>query len=115
MNKFILIALVFLFSCNSKEELPEGIIPQKEFTQLLFQTQLMESYCQEKYVRPDLYKEILHKSVDSMLQAEGYSKETFEASFDYYSLQPKKMFEIYESILESMNTMQVEISAVKKN
>ena len=114
MKKVVYILMLVLFSCKSEEKIPDEIIPQKEFTHLLFQVQLMESYCQNKYVRPDLYKDILHKSVDSLLTLEGYSEEEYKTSFEYYTHRPKLMFTIYEAVLDSMNVMQVKVNAVQE-
>ncbi|MCB0477140.1 MAG: DUF4296 domain-containing protein [Crocinitomicaceae bacterium] len=109
------VGLLILSSCGQKEEsLPEGIIPKEEFTEILVQVQLMESYCQDTYVRPDIYKELLQNSVDSLLKAHGKTTEEYVASFDYYTTQPEVMFEVYEKVLEKINNMQVTTNAVKK-
>lgn len=114
MKKIFLISLIaLLFSCGEKEELPENIIPQEEFITLLVDIQLMESYCQNKYVRPDVYKELLQNSVDSLLKANNRTVEEFEESFTYYSMQPKVMFQIYEQVLAKINNLQVTENAVK--
>lgn len=111
-----LIGFLLLISCGeTKEEVPEDVLPKEQFVALLVEVQLMESYCQDTYVRPDVYKELLKKSVDSLLEANDVSPEEYEASFDYYSMDPKTMFEIYEQVLDAINQMQVTTNAVVKD
>ena len=115
MNKIILIfsfIILTITSCNQEDVDSEDLIKENEFISLMVQIQLMESYCQDNFVRPDHYKDLLHRSVDSLLEARGYTIEEYEISFDYYSKKPDKMFFIYEAVLDSLNQMQVEISAI---
>ncbi len=115
MMKHIAFLSLFMlfFSCGNEDKVPENIIPKEEFINLLVDIQLMEAYCQNKYVRPDIYKELLHDSVDSLLKANDRSIEEYEESFDYYSMQPDVMFQIYEQVLVKINDLQVTENAVK--
>ena len=74
----------------------------------------MESYCQVKYVREDVYKQLIYDSVDSLMKANGRTLEEYDRSFDYYSKQPSVMFKIYEEVLNRVNQLQVTNTTVKK-
>lgn len=115
MRSLLFLSLIFVFfSCGQSEELPEDVMNEKEFISVMVQIQLMESYCQDHFVRPDHYRDVLDRSVDSLLHARGFSKEEYEASFEYYSHDPEKMFKIYEAVLDSMNQMVVKVNSVQK-
>ena len=106
-------AILILFACgHSEDDVPENIIPKEEFVDLLVNIQLMESYCQNKYVRPDLYKDLLVNSIDSLLKENGRTIEEYEESFEFYSMRPKVMFQVYEEVLERINTLELETNAV---
>ncbi|MEZ4938916.1 MAG: DUF4296 domain-containing protein [Crocinitomicaceae bacterium] len=112
---YVLILVFFIFSAcrEEKEKTPENLIPQEEFTSLLVDIQLMESYCLDTYVRPDIYNELLQHSIDSLLKVKGRNIQEYETSFDYYAQHPQIMFQIYEKVLEEINTMQVTNNAVE--
>jgi hypothetical protein len=114
MKNVIFIFVFVLLSCKSNEvSIPDDVIPEKEFVEIMVQVQLMEAYCQNKYVRPDLYKDLLHNSVDSLLKTKNLTSEEFRESFNFYAMEPKLMFQVYEQVLEKINEMQVKVNAVE--
>lgn len=108
MRFVLVLLLVGVFACQEGDPSSEEIIPEGEFVELMVEIQLIEAYCQNRYVDPKKFDELLHRSVDSILVTEGYSKEQFEASFDFYSRKPEKMFRVYESVLEKINELQIQ-------
>jgi len=92
------IILLVTFGCSSTPEKPEGLIPEKKYTTLLVELQLVRSYGENTQVDSTI--------IDS-LTAEVYNKyevsaQQFKQSHTYYQHFPKKQKARVEKAIEKL-------------
>lgn len=65
--------------------------------------QILESHFQRSFSRTDLYRDALDSSTQSIFIDHGTTKEIFNNSISYYSLNPDTLYSIYEAALDTIN------------
>lgn len=110
MRLFIFAMVIFLAACSSeKPERPEGVLNADQFTALMIDVQLIEGIraqridVSEKKGKAEsfLYAEVFDKH--------GITREEFEKTYAYYMKNPKRMEQIYEQVLDSLNKLDADI------
>lgn len=82
---------------------PDDLISSAEMVQLIIDLQIMETHYQRHYQKPENYKRALDSSCTFIFQDHEVTKEQYERSFGYYSLDASIMFSMYEAVLDTMN------------
>ncbi len=102
----ILFCLLCL-SCEEKKEMtaPDDLIEKNKLISVIIELETLEAYYEQIHKRPVVYKDALDSSCALVLTDYGITKEQLEKSIDYYSFYPDSIFTLYESTLDSINTL----------
>lgn len=108
----IVLLIAFLAGCGKKtEELPEppeNLMSEEEFVDFYIDIRLLEASLQQKFQSNLIAKEVAVNSVNHLLKEKGFTYEDFEANFEYYGLQPQKMYQLFDQILNELNRKKAE-------
>jgi hypothetical protein len=110
---FTSLILLFIVSCAPKEEKelqpPPGAIPQEKFTSVMLDIQLIEGMKVHK-LGPRVDRGIDMSSLYSeIFEKHKITREEFELTYGFYRSHPDKMEVIYEAVLDSLTTLEVEV------
>lgn len=94
----IVILVLFLISCETAEKAPP--ISREKFQSVYSEVMILESYYQLNFRNPNIYKDSLLKSIDSILTRNKISFEDFEQTFNYYSRHQEEFEEIHTELIE---------------
>ncbi len=116
---FILIFFLtgfILTGCNliKKEELPEGILSQEKFVEVLKDCQLAEaSIYMHKMKQPDSgpYTKHMYKAI---FTKHHITEDQFRKNIDFYKSKPEELLKIYSNLVDSLNKMQSMLNHGKK-
>lgn len=98
MKAVIVILVLFLISCETAEKAPP--ISREKFQSVYSEAMILESYYQLNFRNPNIYKDSLLKSIDSILTRSQISFEDFEQTFNYYSRHQEEFEEINTELIE---------------
>jgi hypothetical protein len=70
---------------------------------LLTELVKLEAYITDEFGNITQYHKVMVKTGDSLLKAQGYSKNQFEGSMEYYGSHQEEMMSIYRDVLEALN------------
>ena len=98
MKAVIIILVLFLISCETVEKAPP--ISREKFQSVYSEIMILESYYQLNFRNPNIYKDSLLKSIDSILTMNKMSFEDFEQTFNYYSRHQEEFEEINTELIE---------------
>ena len=100
-----LIFCCFLLSCSDyKKEIPEGIIIEEVFVNILKQVHLAEANFQLQQTKGiDKAKNKLAIVYRDIYSTYHISEEEFQNTLSYYSENPEKLEEIYAIVLEQLS------------
>lgn len=110
MRGFFFLSIIFLAACGSEEpEKPKDVLNSDKFTALMIDVQLIEGI---RAQRIDVSER--KGKAESFLYAEVFDKhsitrEEFEKTYAYYMKNPKRMEQIYEQVLDSLNKLDADI------
>ncbi len=102
----ILVLLTSIFGCgngNYKVERPKNLIEQNEFTDILYEVVLAESYLQSEEHPSQLIKQSIDSHVVVICKKHNTQLVDFNESMDYYSKNQEKIKSIYSVIIDSLN------------
>lgn len=101
----ILFSGIALVACQETiTELPnDRIIPKEKFIPLIVDLQVLESYYQRVYNRPNAYRNSLDSSSVLVFNSYSTSKSDFDRSLSYYMADLNEIYTIYEAALDSLN------------
>lgn len=107
---FFIASILFQFSCsNSKQEIPENILNEEQMIALMCDMQLAEATIKLQINRLDsasIHSDSLYNAV---FTKHSINKEIFDKNFDYYNLQPSKMENIYNRVIEVLSENQASL------
>jgi len=92
--------------CSQEEQViatPDNLIGKDTLIPIIVDLQVLESHYHRKYQNPDLYKDALDSASEVVFSNYSTNRETFELSFDHYSLEIDSMYYIYEAALDTIN------------
>lgn len=106
MKKYILIIplLGFLFSCNTGVETPENLLPKEKMITVLIDFHLREAAVQGASMNAEDEKIVKGHAIDKVLAKHGVDSASFTTSYDYYLKQVEQLNEIYDTVLDSIET-----------
>jgi hypothetical protein len=105
VKKILLVAVVCLFSCSSKKNIPKGILQPAKMQLVLFDVLRADNFVTE-YVKKDSAKkpeEEIAKLQRQIFAVHKISKEDFYKSFDFYKAHPDMMQPMLDSMISSTN------------
>lgn len=111
----LLLSLTLLFSCTRRErpQPPPHIMSEEKMTDVLYDVQIAEAVYQRGgkpsaevglQMGRQLYREIFEKY--------GITRSEFKESFEWYTDHPRLMTDIYETVIERLNTEQAKLNEV---
>lgn len=107
MRYCLIIFMAFLaFSC-SHNNVPKGILTDREITPILIELHLAEAIYNQRYaleITRENYQEDLYLTI---LKKHKLDRTVFEASVLYYGKHPDKYKPIYDEVLNHLNEMEV--------
>src|SRR5690606_17399921 len=105
MIRFFLIVTLTLFfvGCSVEErvtagEKPADLIDKVKMTNILVDLSIVESTYQIKYIHVIRYNSLLQKEADSIFHVNKVSREQFESSMGYYSVNQEELKDIYQKV-----------------
>ena len=102
MKKTLLLPLVALFLVTAcrQPELPEGIMTESQMVDFLQEAYLLEGfYAIETQYRYEALTTDALRRYDSLLDAQGLTRDDVERSFDYYSSHPDLFQVIQDTVV----------------
>lgn len=109
MTKYIYIAFLALSlaACGSekKEKIPAGILPKEKMIAVITDLHVAEAAINLNLLRPDSLYDVYEKN--------KITKQQYDSSFKYYSLNPEKLVEIYNEVLNEISKKQAEFAKYK--
>ncbi len=116
MKIYFIILILGLLGCSTKIERPDApknLIPEKEFTSVMKEMIIMETYTKQKQPILMYYFPSMRKTGQQVLKKYGVDSTSFRASFEFYSKDQDKMEEIYSNIIDEVNRELVELKQQK--
>ncbi len=111
----IVLGLAFiLFSCEEEENVPDYLLEEAKFIEVLTDLQKAESIVRLGYNRysDSIY---LNDSVYSALfRSQKISRADFDSSMNYYLDRPEQLENIYKQVIESLSKESAELKAKRK-
>ncbi len=111
MRKYILFTTLLLILACSPNDVPKGILTEKEITPILVDIHLAEGiYAQKNLLKitRENYQEDLYLSV---IKKYKIDQKVLEASLLYYGKYPDKYKPIYDEVLNRLNELEVKFRA----
>lgn len=84
---------------------PDDLIPFEQMIPVIIDLQTLESHYQKRYQRANLYRGALDSASYFAFERHDVTKEQFERSYAYYSMDLQVMFLLLESTLDSINNL----------
>ena len=111
----VAVIAAFSVSCN-REKLPEGVMDEARMVDFLTEAYKLESFyvveCGFKY---DIFSGEIVATYDSLMAAQGVTREAFERSIDYYSHHPEAYESIHNQVVSRLDDELSEIQAGLNN
>ncbi len=101
---------VILLGCKSDDK-PPDLIPMEKMASILIDIHLSEAYTERQNLRGDtafsFYKDLEYRN----FQDHGVDSATFFSSYDYYVRNIQDLDQIYEWVVDTLNSEQAELRA----
>ena len=113
MKRYLpLITLLLLAGCR-QEGLPEGVASEERMVDFLTEAYQLEGYyAVETRYRYDVLPESVAQRYDSLLDAQGLTREEAERSLDYYSQHLDAYQRIHDSVVARLEVINKTLPAV---
>ena len=105
VKRILLAAVVFLFSCGNKNNIPKGILQPAKMQLVLFDVLRADNFVSE-YVKKDSAKkpeEEIAKLQRQIFAVHKISKEDFYKSYEFYKAHPDIMQPMLDSMISASN------------
>ncbi|RLD54005.1 MAG: hypothetical protein DRJ01_18620, partial [Bacteroidetes bacterium] len=115
--KFYLLSVVLLFTaCENKTEKPveEGIIPEAKMVEIIYDLHLTDATIGIKHINKRTKTKKIVKYYSSVLKKHGYTRSQFDESIKYYSINPDKLNNIYDKVIQELSKKQELIKQEKE-
>lgn len=96
-----------------RPDAPEDLVPRDKMINVLTEMVKLEGHVQNRYQQVTKYYKVMVNSGDSLLKAHNLSKEQFESSMDYYAARQDEMTEMYQEVMEKLNSELGELETKK--
>mgnify|MGYP003651776042 CR=1 FL=1 len=118
MIRYLFIACVILISsCSTgvmEIEEPKNLMSKDEMIQVMTELVKLESHIQAIYPSVSEYNKTMMNSSDKLFKRLKVNSKDFEASIDYYGSHQEQMKEIYNEVLDELNSELGELQAKEK-
>lgn len=116
MKKVFLFAVALMvFSCVEEEEIPEGILSERQMIDLLIDIRVAEGQVVHLTLKKDssftLYKELERR----VFESHQVDSSIYVNSYNYYLLNPKKFLSINNIVLDSLKVRQQILTTGRRN
>jgi hypothetical protein len=109
MNKLIgLIICIALLSCNSKEKVSEGILPDSTMKSILIDISIVDASYNVSASSPQAPKFKAELFYEQVMKDHHTTRAEFNRSMAYYSQNTKQLQKIYEDALVDLSKRQME-------
>jgi Domain of unknown function (DUF4296) len=112
---FILAGFATLLAGCGGDDLPKGILSEKQMVSVMTDLYLAEEKVNKLSVPYDSIKELFPMFSARAFEQAGVSDTVFRMSLDYYMSQPQKLENIYTVLVDSLNLKAQRASARTKN
>ncbi|MFT5971127.1 MAG: hypothetical protein ACI8ZO_001646 [Flavobacteriales bacterium] len=85
---------------------PKGLLKEKEMVEIMSDLQLIEAAKTMHHFNPDSVDQDKRRYMQEVYSKHNVSDTLFLKSLEYYSGKEKKMLEIYDKVIESLQTQQ---------
>ncbi|MGD0341274.1 MAG: DUF4296 domain-containing protein [Bacteroidales bacterium] len=104
-----LLILSVSFACRDKSKV--NLIPEKKFTQILYDSYLADGLLMMPSIRDKFSKKDTVSCYIDIIKSYGYSYEEMQRTLNYYfKNDPKKLVSIYDKIAENLNAEELKIT-----
>lgn len=100
-----IIALTVFCGCNSEQNINENVLPKDEMTSIIVELELVQAAFK---VETQDNKFNLDKLTNTIFENHHTTKQQFDESVLYYSKYPEEMENIYNDVISSISSKQVE-------
>jgi len=106
---FLLMILLFT-DCSSPEEvLPENLIEPERFGKVLLDIQILEGMKTQRVLGTEKSSYADSTAFENIFAKHQVEREAFLETYSYYRSRPGEMAKIYELILDSLSTLDVQV------
>ena len=112
---FIFICFV-LFSCSEqkKETMPVDVLSKQKMAEVMMDVHLLEAAMNINTYRFDPKIKGNSEATFDVFSKNKITKKTYDDSFNYYTLHPEQLTEIYQIVLENLSKMQAKVMSRKE-
>jgi hypothetical protein len=107
---YLIVVALAMYSCSSEQAVPEGIIPDSSMTQLIVEFTLIDASYNTSLTDPSSVKFRPELFYESTLKQKGYTREEFNRSVSWYTLNTKRLLKIYDEALIILSKQQSELN-----
>ena len=107
--RFIPLITLGFASCEAEVTVPEDVVPQEQFVEVMIDMQLLEAAFNMKHLGNKEADTIMYPRYREVYAHHGISPETFRYSYDWYLSEPELMDEVYEEVLNKLSIMEEEV------
>lgn len=117
MKKYItiLIACFVFVACEEEEKIPDYIISEEKFVEVLTDIQKAESIVRLGYNRSADSSYVNDSVYAAVFREQGVSRADFDSTMNYYLNNLEQMESIYDQVLENISKESAELKAKRKN
>jgi hypothetical protein len=110
MKKAFILLLVFsLFSCNSKKDIPDNVIPFDDMVDIIYKIHVTDGLLTLSKVRRSVVKIDTTNYYDALLNNYNYNRQDFDTSLYYYSKNIDQYDLIYDEVLNRLSKIEAEL------
>ena len=102
-----LIFFIILFHAGCKSDNEKGLIPEKAFTQILYEVHLGDGLLSQPDIHTKYYPRDSVANYTDIVERHGYTKEALDKTLHYYFTEkPKKFIRIYDQAIGQLTEME---------
>jgi hypothetical protein len=111
----ILIIYISLFSCfeEKRQGIPDAILSKQKMAEVMMDVHLLEAAMNMNTYRFDSKTKGSFAEFDIFIKNK-ITKKIYDDSFEYYTLHPNQLTEIYQIVLENLSKMQANVMSRKE-
>jgi len=111
--KILLLIIIagMLFACESKEKMPEGVVPKDEFVDILLDVQILEATFKQKSMPDSTRKKLMAENYATLFKKHNITPSLFKFSYDAWASRPDDMIEILNAVAEKTNQLENDLRA----
>lgn len=117
MMRLLAISIILIFSsCTSsliEREVPENLLPKKKMVEVMRELVKLESNIQATYPSVTEYNKTMINSSTTLFKELNVKAADFDASMNYYGTHQEEMKDIYNEVLDQLNSELGELQSVK--